>query len=277
MPRRRRCDQQRHRQRQRRERHRTPRSRQQGHQDRRRRFRIRRRRATPSRPPTRPSPSRRSTAISAEPALARHGLGRRATAPAPRPRADCAARSGRGRRALRAPRAGRAPRPGLFACTVPAPPSWPVLSAASRSTTSAPRTSPTTMRSGRIRSACLTRSRTVISPTPSTFAHARPASPDAGAAAPVRRRPPRRRCVRPATPHPAAADSSVVFPAPVPPETRNASRAAMISSSSAAASGAIAPAAVERREILGGRPQHPQRQTGPAGGDRRAAPRAAGR
>ena len=46
--------------------------------------------------------------------------------------------------------------PGLLACTVPAPPSCPVLSAASRSTTSAPRTSPTTIRSGRIRSACRT-------------------------------------------------------------------------------------------------------------------------
>ena len=44
---------------------------------------------------------------------------------------------------------------------VPQPPSWPVLSAASRSATSAPRTSPTTSRSGRIRSACRTRSRTV--------------------------------------------------------------------------------------------------------------------
>lgn len=41
---------------------------------------------------------------------------------------------------------------------VPQPPSWPVLSAASRSATSAPRTSPTTSRSGLIRSAWRTRS-----------------------------------------------------------------------------------------------------------------------
>ena len=40
-----------------------------------------------------------------------------------------------------------------LACRVAQPPSWPVFIAASMSTTSAPRTSPTPSRSGRIRSA----------------------------------------------------------------------------------------------------------------------------
>ena len=56
-----------------------------------------------------------------------------------------------------------------FACSVPAPPSWPVLSAPSRSTTSGPRHSPTTSRSGRMRSASRTRSRSVTAPIPSTL------------------------------------------------------------------------------------------------------------
>ena len=74
-----------------------------------------------------------------------------------------------------------------LACRVPQPPSWPVLSAASRSTTSAPRTSPTTSRSGRIRRACRTSVRTVISPAPSTLAgrassvdHVRVVGPELG-------------------------------------------------------------------------------------------------
>ena len=101
----------------------------------------------------------------------RLGRGRRAAPPARPRRAGCAARRGRARRARQAPRGEPAPRRGCWRAPCPAPPSWPVLSAASRSTTSAPRTSPTTIRSGRIRSACLTRSRTVTSPTPSTLAH----------------------------------------------------------------------------------------------------------
>ena len=47
----------------------------------------------------------------------------------------------------------------LLACTVVSDPPWPVLSACSRSAASPPRTSPTTMWSGRWRSACRTRSR----------------------------------------------------------------------------------------------------------------------
>ena len=47
-------------------------------------------------------------------------------------------------------------------------PSWPVLRAMTMSSASAPRTSPTTSRSGRMRSAARTNERTVTSPTPST-------------------------------------------------------------------------------------------------------------
>ena len=47
------------------------------------------------------------------------------------------------------------------------PPSWPVFIACSMSSASAPRTSPTMMRSGRMRSALITRSRAVIRPRPS--------------------------------------------------------------------------------------------------------------
>ena len=45
-------------------------------------------------------------------------------------------------------------------------PSWPVLSAMTMSSASAPRTSPTTSRSGRSRSAARTSVRTVTSPMP---------------------------------------------------------------------------------------------------------------
>ena len=48
-------------------------------------------------------------------------------------------------------------------------PSWPVFMAWSMSMTSAPRTSPTTMRSGRMRRLLRTKSRRVISPLPSTL------------------------------------------------------------------------------------------------------------
>ena len=57
----------------------------------------------------------------------------------------------------------------LLAWTVESEPSWPVFSAWSMSSASPPRTSPTTMRSGRIRSAVRTRSRTETAPAPSAF------------------------------------------------------------------------------------------------------------
>ena len=52
----------------------------------------------------------------------------------------------------------------VLACTVLIEPSWPVFMACSMSSASAPRTSPTMMRSGRMRSALRTRSRWVTSP-----------------------------------------------------------------------------------------------------------------
>ncbi len=58
---------------------------------------------------------------------------------------------------------------GVLAWIVPIEPSWPVFIACSRSNTSGPRTSPTMMRSGRMRRQFLTRSRMVISPSPSMF------------------------------------------------------------------------------------------------------------
>ncbi len=56
---------------------------------------------------------------------------------------------------------------GLLAWTVVIEPSWPVFMAWSMSSASAPRTSPTMMRSGRIRRAFLTRSRMATVPVPS--------------------------------------------------------------------------------------------------------------
>ena len=56
-----------------------------------------------------------------------------------------------------------------LACTVASEPSWPVFIAWSMSSVSPPRTSPTTMRSGRMRSELRTRSRMVTWPLPSTF------------------------------------------------------------------------------------------------------------
>jgi len=60
-----------------------------------------------------------------------------------------------------------APRRGEFACSVVSEPSWPVFIACSMSSAAPSRTSPTMMRSGRMRSEFFTRSRAVISPRPS--------------------------------------------------------------------------------------------------------------
>ena len=56
---------------------------------------------------------------------------------------------------------------GVLAWTVVSEPSWPVFIACSMSSASPPRTSPTTMRSGRMRRLLRTRSRCVTSPRPS--------------------------------------------------------------------------------------------------------------
>ena len=58
---------------------------------------------------------------------------------------------------------------GVLAWTVVSEPSWPVFMAWSMSSASPPRTSPTMMRSGRMRSAFRTRSRMRTSPSPSMF------------------------------------------------------------------------------------------------------------
>ena len=58
---------------------------------------------------------------------------------------------------------------GVLAWTVVSDPSWPVFIACSMSSASSPRTSPTTMRSGRIRRALITSWRWRIAPLPSTF------------------------------------------------------------------------------------------------------------
>ena len=59
---------------------------------------------------------------------------------------------------------------GVLAWTVVIDPSWPVFIACSMSNASPARTSPTMIRSGRMRSAFLTRSRWAISPLPSILA-----------------------------------------------------------------------------------------------------------
>ena len=111
-----------------------------------------------------------------------------------------------------------------LAWSVPQPPSCPVLSAASRSTTSPPRTSPTTSRSGRIRSACRTNDRTVTSPAPSRLggrasSHTQCGwSGDSSCESSTRTR----RSAGSASESSAA--SSVVLPEPVPPLTTNAAR-----------------------------------------------------
>ena len=56
---------------------------------------------------------------------------------------------------------------GVFACKVVSEPSCPVFMACSMSSASLPRHSPTTMRSGRMRSELMTRSRIVTRPVPS--------------------------------------------------------------------------------------------------------------
>ena len=58
---------------------------------------------------------------------------------------------------------------GELACSVDREPSWPVFIACIMSSASPPRTSPTMMRSGRMRSALRSRSRVRTSPLPSMF------------------------------------------------------------------------------------------------------------
>ena len=71
---------------------------------------------------------------------------------------------------------------GEPAWTVDSEPSWPLDIALSMSSASAPRTSPTTIRSGRMRSALRTSRRTVTSPRPSSDAGPRLEAHDVGVA-----------------------------------------------------------------------------------------------
>src|ERR1700720_1940885 len=66
------------------------------------------------------------------------------------------------------------PSRGLLACSVPIEPSWPVFMACNRSKASGPRTSPTMIRSGRMRRQLRTRSRMVIWPSPSRWPRFQP-------------------------------------------------------------------------------------------------------
>ena len=125
---------------------------------------------------------------------------------------------------------------------VPQPPSWPVFSAASMSVTSAPRTSPTTSRSGRIRRACRTRSRSEISPLPSTFASRLSRLTTCGCFGLSSLESSTMTSRSRGSTSDSRAASSVVFPLPVPPETRNATRVWMSASSSSAPAGPSEPA-----------------------------------
>ena len=107
---------------------------------------------------------------------------------------------------------------GAFACTVVIEPSWPVFIACSMSNASAPRTSPTMMRSGRIRSALMTRSRWLTPPLPlapagrassGTTCSWRSCSSFGSSMVTIRSEP---------GTYALSAFSSVVFPEPVPPE-----------------------------------------------------------
>ena len=66
-------------------------------------------------------------------------------------------------------RPGRAHRAGCWSGSVESEPSWPVFIACSMSSASAPRTSPTMIRSGRMRRELRTRSRIGTSPSPPRF------------------------------------------------------------------------------------------------------------
>lgn len=114
---------------------------------------------------------------------------------------------------------------GVLACSVVNEPSWPVFMAVSMSKASAPRHSPTTMRSGRMRKALRTRSRMSTRPRPSALAGRASSatrcawSSRSSAASSI---------VTMRSPSGIALDrmfSKVVLPEPVPPETSRFLRA----------------------------------------------------
>ena len=116
---------------------------------------------------------------------------------------------------------------GVLAWTVVRLPSWPVFIACSMSSASSLRTSPTMMRSGRIRRALTTSSRARTAPLPSMFAgrvsrrttwRCRSASSAASSIVTTRSLAPMKL---------ERMFSSVVLPAPVPPDTIRFSRQAI--------------------------------------------------
>src|SRR5689334_19207322 len=118
----------------------------------------------------------------------------------------------------------RSASPADIACTVVNEPSWPVVNALNISSASPPRTSPTTIRSGRIRSAFRTSARIVTSPRPSTFGgrasnrttcSCRNASSAASSTVTIR---------SPSGIAPDSAFNVVVLPDPVPPLTNTDAR-----------------------------------------------------
>ena len=114
---------------------------------------------------------------------------------------------------------------GLLAWTVVIEPSCPVFIACNMSSASSPRTSPTTMRSGRIRRALITSSRCRTAPLPSTLGGRHSSrttcscfsrSSAESSMVTMRSR---------SEMNPESTLSKVVLPAPVPPETTMFSRA----------------------------------------------------
>ena len=127
-------------------------------------------------------------------------------------------------------RGGTARRAALLAWMVVRLPSWPVFMAWSMSSASSPRTSPMMMRSGRMRSALITRSRCLTAPLPSMFGgrvssrttwRCRSISSAASSMVTMRSL---------SEMKPESTFSSVVLPAPVPPETMTFSRQATAAS-----------------------------------------------
>ena len=128
---------------------------------------------------------------------------------------------------------------GLLACSVPIEPSWPVFMACSRSKASGPRTSPTMMRSGRMRRQLLTRSRMVISPSPSRLGGRVSSRTTWGCCSCSSAESSQVMMRSSSSIEPVRQLRSVVLPEPVPPEISMLQRTRPMISSSVLASGEI--------------------------------------
>ena len=128
---------------------------------------------------------------------------------------------------------------GLLACSVPIEPSWPVFIACSRSNASGPRTSPTMMRSGRMRRQFLTRSRMVISPSPSRLGGRVSSRTTCGCCSCSSAESSQVMMRSSLSIEPVRQLSSVVLPEPVPPEISTLQRTRPMISSSVLASAEI--------------------------------------